>query len=137
MFIGVQKCIEFYPPPYEIPQAQSHQRTAFVVVLEGSDDAVTHDASHLAETKWCIKRNRFVFFSSLQSISGLQEPRGPGGPLASPDFPRFSKMVVSAYAKAIQGYLVTAPPELFTFRRPCIWCIQSQTLDNKLMHFIK
>ena len=113
---------------------ESLLRTAFVVVLEGSDDAVTHDASHLAETKWCIKRNRFVFFSSLRSISGPQEPRGPGGPLACPDFPRFSKMVVSAYAKATQGYLVMAPPEFFTFCRPCTRGVKvNKELQNQLL----
>ena len=46
------------------------ERTAFVVVVDGSDDAVTHDANHLAKTKWCIKRNRFVFlfFGALLQV---------------------------------------------------------------------
>ena len=41
------------------------------VSIDGSDDAVTHDANHLAETKWCIKRNRFVFFSLLSLYAAV------------------------------------------------------------------
>ena len=62
----------------------------------------------------------------------------PGGPLAPPDFPRFSIVVVLRDAQAAQGLLALAPPEFCTFRRPCMYYVgeHSQIMNATLIDFL-
>ena len=50
--------------------------------------------------------------------SGPAEPRGPGGPLASPEFLRFSKVELSQSAPSNQGLAVVAPPDFLASAGP-------------------
>ena len=77
---------------------------------------------------------QFITFTDCSDLQGRRN-RGARGPLAPPDFSRFSVVVVWPNAQASQGLLALAPPEYCTFRRP--WCFPGCSFQYLFLNVIQ